>query len=147
MSYWPIPLVLFLLWLLFRARGSWAQNKIFGTRLIVEYADQNEDFRALLPQAGIIHRRIKIKHSDFFVLKLEKPLHYEGMEFPEFIIKARNFGEQLGVKDESPIHILLPIAPPLPEKVNYEVEEFEQVAWGILKRSPVQLAEQASLPE
>lgn len=147
MSWWPIPLIIFVLWLLFRARGSWAQNKIFGSRLMLEYADHNEDFRSLLPVYGMIHRRIKIKHTDFFVLKLEKPILYAGTSFSELVIKARNFGEHLGVKEESPVHILLPATGIIDERNKFEVDEFEQVAWGVLKRSHLQVSEPVSIPE
>ena len=118
-----------------------------GTRVRVEYADQNEDFARCLPGTGYLARPLVADNDPrtWWVVMLDRPLEYQfkiGEPFQyrlittsELVIGARVRGEEIGQAEAASIHILLPLSPAATIGDRLLNADLYPVAWGICRKA------------
>lgn len=130
-----IILTLLTAWIVYLQAKSKIQNKkAIGQRVTLEYADQNDGITSQLPRTGIIKNKIKIdKTNDNFVVKLDRPIHFESYDFEEIVVRHRHVGRYIGSTEEIDVHLLLPRVKLVKDK--YLFDDFSHVAWLTLRPS------------
>ncbi|MBI3923609.1 MAG: hypothetical protein HY318_19475 [Armatimonadetes bacterium] len=118
-------------------------KSIIGTRVRVEYFDQNENFAPLLPRSGTVTRQLGTERGidDWFVVELDKPFEYQmkiGEPFSfrllrceRFIVRSRWQGYRVGEAEPTSVFILLILDEALLTGDFIHVEDFHHVAWGM----------------
>jgi len=111
-------------------------------RVVIDYADQNESFRACLPVAGTVQHGLREAKGPrtWWVIQLDSPLEYQlkvGEPFnfrlitsSQLVIGARVNGQDVGSTAPVPVHILLPLTPEATSGSDLRPEEFYGIAWG-----------------
>ena len=90
-------------------------------RVRIEYADQNEGFRASLPASGVLDRKMTADNDSrpWWVVALDQPLQYqlkvaEPSEYRlvgarQLVVGSRASGHDVGGRTPAAVHILLPL--------------------------------------
>lgn len=114
---------------------------MIGTKILVEYYDQNESFAGFLPRTGRIEKTYKCESANTWcLLQLDDPFDYQLRldEFEyglihntHFLIRSRWQEHELGGADPTSVFILL-----IPDRLSVEEGFFEtkkcrHVAWGM----------------
>ena len=118
-------------------------NNIVGTRVRLDYFDQNEDFAPLLPRSGTISRQLTSRDGadDWFLVNLDDPFEYqikvgEGYQYSllkcdKLLVRSRWADYEVGGKEETSVFILLVPDDFLIEKEPIDIDKFHHVAWGM----------------
>ena len=118
-------------------------KSIVGTRVRLEYFDQNESFASVLPRQGIIARQFRATQGvdDWFAVELDEPFDYQiklGEPFrfrllhcERVLIRSRWQGYQLGETEPTSVFILLIPDQALLTEEPIRLEGFHHVAWGM----------------
>lgn len=118
----------------FQLKSKIQNKRSIGQKIILEYADQNDTIASELPRTGVIKDKIKIgKTGDNFVVKLDRPIHFDNYDFDEIIVKHRHVGHYIGSTKEVDVHLLLPRVKLVKDK--YLIDDFSHVAWLTLRPS------------
>ena len=124
-------------------------KSLIGTRVTVEYDDQNENFKPLLPRSGIITRQILAEHDvkDWFLVKLDEPfdfkigesgaLSFDKVHCEKILIRSRWKGHRIGETSPTSVFILLIRDETLLDTEPISVEKFYHVAWGMCQADQV----------
>ena len=122
---------------------------IIGTRLKVEYFDQNDHFALQLPRYGIITRQLQAEHgvNDWFLLTLDEPFDYqfksqgsftlEQLHCEQILIRSRWKDHRVGDKTPTSVFILLIRDEEYLNKEPIQIEKFYHVAWGMSRTEQV----------
>ena len=116
---------------------------MIGQKITVEYFDQNESFKHLLPRSGRVVREVSLEDwgAGWYLLELDEPFDYQhkvaepymfrGMRISHLLIKSRWEGFEVG--GDEPISIFVLLVPDLAalEKGNISSKDFIHVCWGI----------------
>ena len=117
-------------------------NVSIGTRIKIEYDDQNEKFAFLLPRHGTIIRQLRAEHGvvDWFLIKLEIPFDYQvrgpdsfsftSLHCENILIRSRWKGHPIGEVETSVFILLIPDETQLNNE-PIKIEQFYHVAWGM----------------
>jgi len=108
-------------------------ESLIGSKITIEYYDQNEGFARILPRSGeIISRHHTENVDDWYLVELEDPFDYNGRENARLLVRSRWKGETLENGDTSVFILLIP-DPALVNENEIELEKLEHVAWGLAK--------------
>ncbi len=119
-----------------------------GTRVRVEYFDQNEAFASCLPRTGTIvgRRAASAGAEDWYLLELDEPVEYQHklagspgfrlVTAGHFLIRSRWPGFRVGRSEPAAVFILLVEGnDPLPGD-TFAPEDFVHAAWGMCHTEP-----------
>jgi len=101
-------------------------------KMRLEYFDQNEDFRGLLPVIGHSEEMPPAGDSalKWFLLRLEHPIAYEGAEYQRLLIASRWEGYAVGGKEPTSVFVRIVPAEAKIES-GFASESFPHVVWGM----------------
>jgi hypothetical protein len=103
-------------------------------RMLLEYADQNDRFSAVLPRAGTVERSITSSDgSAWVVFRLDLPIDFEGQVYHRFLLKSRWIGYEIADPKPTSVFILL-VGDSQDVLEGFEVGAFEHIAWGMVSR-------------
>jgi hypothetical protein len=113
--------------------SSEAREQLVGTRVWLEYFDQNSYFEEVFtPQYGTIIRQFDggEGRDDWYLVKLEQPFGYMQFDVEHLVISSRWRGESVGQSTPTSIFVVLA---PQPEKLTepFEVDRDLFIAWGM----------------
>ena len=115
-------------------------------RVRIEYADQNEGFRASLPASGVLDRKMTADNDSrpWWVVALDQPLQYqlkvaEPSEYRlvgarQLVVGSRASGHEVGGRTPAAVHILLPLTAEATKGERLRTSDFFHVAWGVCHR-------------
>ena len=118
-------------------------KSLVGTRLRIEYFDQNDNFAAFLPRLGTIVRQITAEKrvKDWYLVELDEPFEYQFqnqnsftftlLNCEYFLIRSRWKGYKIGDEEPTSVYILLIKDFSLLKNEPIKVEQFCHVAWGM----------------
>jgi hypothetical protein len=114
------------------------QNAIVGREVWLEYFDQNVTFaRAFTPQyCKVLERFSGVGgQDDWYLVELEIPLEYKGVEYGNLMIRSRWIGGLIGSKEATAVFIVLV---PDPNAVTrpFKMDRSQYVAWGFTALNP-----------
>ena len=133
-------------WALVRATSPAHIMAKAGTRVSVEYADQNDDFARCLPATGRLARPlvadndprawwvVMLDQTLEYQLKVGEPFQYRLITTSELVIGSRVRGEEIGQAEAASVHILLPLNPTATAGDQLRTADFYHVAWGVCRR-------------
>jgi len=116
---------------------------MIGNQIKVEYGDQNESFKDLLPRSGLIVREVSLEdwNAGWYLLQLDEPFDYQhkisepyvfrAMRIGHLLIKSRWEGVQIGEARTSVFVLLVPDASVF-ETGKVSSEDFVQACWGVV---------------
>jgi hypothetical protein len=116
---------------------------VFRKRILLEYADQNDEFGAFFPRKAKIVKKLKSSDSgkDWLLIELEEPFVYgKPNEFgnhmltnTHLLITARLQG---GKVSDSKFHAHVVLVPELPdlEQELVTIDQSNHVAWCVAKK-------------
>jgi len=113
-------------------------DAIVGGKIWLEYFDQNVTFeRAFTSQyCKVLERFTGVdREEDWYLVKLEIPVEYEGAEYGHLMIGSRWVGGLIGSKEETAVFIVLV---PDPEAITrpFKMDRSLYVAWGFTAPHP-----------
>src|SRR5437870_4684998 len=124
-------------------------------RVRIEYADQNEGFRASLPASGVLDRKMTADNDSrpWWVVALDQPLQYQLLDQPlqyqlkvaepseyrlvgarQLVVGSRASGHEVGGRTPAAVHILLPLTAEATKGERLRTSDFFHVAWGVCHR-------------
>ena len=105
---------------------------MIGQRFRLEYYDQNERFRSILPREGEIAREIELAgwKGKWFVLALDRPLEYDNRDHRHALIASRWVDHEVGEPDGVSVFVLLPRDKSALEESTPPHTAFDHVVWG-----------------
>ena|SRR5215213_4980731 len=118
-------------------------KSLIGTRIKIEYDDQNESFSSLLPRRGTIIRQIRAEKGvdDWFLIQLDVPFDYQIKNSNPFsftllhcaniLIRSRWKGYRIGKAEPTSVFILLIQDEAQLNREPIKVERFYHIAWGM----------------
>ena len=118
-------------------------KSLVGTRLRIEYFDQNDSFATFLPRLGTIVRQVagEKKVKDWSLVELDEPFEYQIqnqnsftstlLNCEYFLIRSRWKGYKIGDDEPTSVFILLIKDFSLLKNEPIKVEQFYHVAWGM----------------
>jgi hypothetical protein len=102
-----------------------------GRTVEVSYFDQNEAFSAQLPRDGNVLDRLTAGGvDDWFLVRLHRPVAWEGTSYSHVLIRSRWEGYELSESEKVSVFILLVPDDRLPGGGQFEVDDYVHVAWG-----------------
>ncbi len=118
-------------------RGSPPLALVAGTRVRLEYFDQNEAFGRALPPDGVVgtlRRQLAFADGadDWFLLALDQTIVYEGHEHDQLLIRSRWLGNPIGGRERTSVFILLIPDPTALRRSPINSTSFIHVAWGMV---------------
>jgi hypothetical protein len=117
---------------------------MIGQELTVEYFDQNESFKSLLPRSGCIVREVSLEDwgAGWYLLELDEPFDYQHkvaepyvfkeMRISHLLIKSRWEGFEIGGAEPTSVFVLLVPDIAALEKGNISSKDFIHVCWGMV---------------
>jgi hypothetical protein len=103
-------------------------------RILLEYADQNDRFAAVLPRAGTVERGVTSRDgSKWVVFRLDLPVGFEGQVYHRFLLKSRWIGYEITDPRPTSVFILL-VGDSQDVREGFEVGQFEHIAWGMVNQ-------------
>ena len=125
-------------------------KSILGTRVRLEYFDQNESFASVLPRQGVIARQLRAAQGvdDWFAVDLDEPFDYQ-IKFGEpfrfrllhcecVLVRSRWQGYRIGEVEPTSVFILLIPDRALLMEEPIRLEDFHHVAWGMCHTEKVE---------
>jgi len=121
------------------------KEEIIGTKISIEYFDQNEEFANILPRSGLITQKLKSSDSidNWFVIDLDEPFEYqmkigEPFQFKllhcnKLLIRSRWEGKEIGGNEDTSIFIFLITDETLLDNGIINIDNFYHIAWGMSK--------------
>jgi hypothetical protein len=115
-------------------------------RVKIEYADQNESFAASLPVTGRLSRPlfagddprpwwvVVLDDTVEYQLKVGDPYQFRLIRSGELVIGTREQNREIGGREATAVHILLPLRADATQGSDLRVPEFYHVAWGVCSR-------------
>ncbi len=116
-------------------------DHLVGEQIWLVYFDQNYIFElAFTPQFCEIVRRIPSVDgaNDWYLVRLEKPIVYEGTEYGNFLIRSRWAGCEIGGGRATAVFIVL-VPDPDRLKDPFEMDRSLYIAWGRAGLTPAQV--------
>jgi hypothetical protein len=116
---------------------------MIGKQIKVEYDDQNESFRHLLPRSGLIVRGVSLKdwNAGWYLLQLNEPFDYQHKTAEPYVfretrighllIKSRWEGVEIGEARTSVFVLLVPDAS-VSETGRVSSKDFIHACWGVV---------------
>ena len=107
-------------------------NMMTGQRLRLEYFDQNEDFRSLLPRDGTVLRQLSLSDwgDDWYVVEFDEPLDYGNRQFSHVLVRSRWAGYAIGDPAGTSVFLLLPRSEDALDQRSPTSYDFDHVAWA-----------------
>jgi hypothetical protein len=70
---------------------------MIGNQITVEYYDQNESCKHLLPRSGLIVRKVSLEDSkaDWYLLQLDEPFDYQHKISEPYVFREMRIGHLL----------------------------------------------------
>lgn len=131
MTWWIIPILILGFWLYLKFKRTAKHKNIIGKKVLVEYFDQNTDFKTIFPLTGKVTEKIKVGSQDFFLVLFDKSFVYDNSNFDKIVIKERHLGYYIGGDGEIHVHVSLPKKELT--KDHYELSDFDHVVWATIK--------------
>src|SRR6267154_2357699 len=115
-------------------------------RVRIEYADQNEGFRASLPASGVLDRKLTADNDSrpWWVVALDQPLQYQLkvaepseyrlVEARQLVVGSRASGHEVGGRTPAAVHIMLPLTAEATKGERLRTSDFFHIAWGVCHR-------------
>ena len=115
-----------------------------GQELTVEYFDQNESFKPLLPRSGRLVREVSLEDwgAGWYLLELNEPFDYQHkvaepfvfrqLRITHFLIKSRWEGFDIGGSEPTSIFVLVVPEITVLERGNISGKDFIHVCWGMV---------------
>ncbi|SHH91017.1 hypothetical protein SAMN04488109_6020 [Chryseolinea serpens] len=80
-----------------------------GRKVLLTYADQNNEMKSELQWTGIVQRKLRIGNkSDNFVINLNEPIIHHNSVFSEVVVRERRLGNYIGSNKPTAVQLLLP---------------------------------------
>jgi hypothetical protein len=121
---------------------------IIGTRLRIDYADQNESFAPHLPRTGTVEAEVTVEGQarKWFLFALDEPFEFQFGHSPlapqillnvsEFLVQSRWVGHEIGEAEPASVFIML-VREPLPPNASVVDTSFLlPIAWGTSYTEP-----------
>ena len=117
---------------------------MIGQEITVEYFDQNESFKHLLPCSGRIVREVSLEGwgAGWYLLELDEPFDYQhkvaepnvfrGMRIFHLLIKSRWEGFEISGDEPTSVFVLLVPDLDALEKGHISSKDFIHVCWGMV---------------
>ncbi len=122
---------------------GWLSVVMIVNQVKVEYDDQNESFRHLLPRSGLIVREVSLEdwNAGWYLLQLDEPFDYQHkiaepyafreMRIGHLLIKSRWEGMKIGKARTSVFVLLVPDVSVL-ETGTVSSKDFIHACWGVV---------------
>ena len=112
-------------------------EQIVGTRIWLDYSDQNNKFdKAFTPHACQVVRQFTDDdgQKDWYLIRLDLPFEYEDESYDHLMIRSRWVGCKIGDEDPTAVFIVLV---PNPERLSepFHVDRALYVGWGMASRA------------
>ena len=105
---------------------------IIGHQVRVSYFDQNGRFADVLPVTGIISSRHATSNvDDWYRIDLDRHIVYENQTHEYLLIRNRWSDGTYTDKGGTSVFVMLDSNRVLSDEVVFDVESFQQVAWGM----------------
>ena len=107
-------------------------DKIVGERIWLEYFDQNVTFeQAFTPQYCKVLRRYTTVDgtNDWYLIGLQIPLEYKGIESAHLMIRSRWVGCKIGAEESTAVFIVL-VPDPNGLTNPWKMDRSLYIAWG-----------------
>jgi hypothetical protein len=123
---------------------------MLGQEIAVEYFDQNDNFKALLPRSGRIVRELSLSDwgSGWNLLELDEPFDYQHkvaepyvfklLHITQLLIKSRWEGFAIGAAEPTSVFVLLIPDPSIFGNENISSKDFIHVCWGMVHTNDIQ---------
>lgn len=117
---------------------------MIGQEITVEYFDQNEMLKNLLPRSGRIVRNITLEDwgAGWYLLELDEPFDYQHkiaepyvfreLHVTHLLIKSRWDGFDVGGDEPTSVFVLFALDPSVLEMSNISSKDFVHVCWGMV---------------
>jgi hypothetical protein len=115
-----------------------------GQQITVEYFDQNESFKTLLPRSGRIVKELSLTDwgPGWKLIDLDEPFDYQhkmgdpyvfrALHVTQLLIKSRWEGFPIGGAEPTSVFVLLVPDPLVLTKGNPSSKDFFHVCWGMV---------------
>jgi hypothetical protein len=116
-----------------------------GQEITVEYFDQNESFKHLLPRPGRIVREVSLEDwgAGWSLLELDEPFDYQHrvaepyvfreLHITHLLIKSRWDGFDIGGSEPTSVFVLLIPDPAILEGGNISGKDLIHACWGMAR--------------
>jgi hypothetical protein len=116
---------------------------MINSRLRIEYFDQNEDFKQILPRSGTVSRQLTDTNDndDWYLLQLDNPIEYQvkvGEPYQFKLIKSDNIlirsrweDKKIGASEPTSVFILLVDNEDPVKKEPIKIDNYLHIAWGM----------------
>lgn len=106
---------------------------IVGLKALLSYFDQNENYKAFLPRTGAIVKRLHTENVDnWFLLRLDEPFRYAGVNNKQLLIRSRWHGVEIGDEDDVSVFIVQIPDSNVIEGESVRIRQEDLVAWGTI---------------
>jgi hypothetical protein len=103
-------------------------NGAVGRKVLLTYADQNDEMKSELRWTGTIQRKLRIGNkSDNFVIRLNEPIIRNNSVFSVVVVRERLLGRYIGSNKATEVHLFLPKQQVIEDK--YKWDSFDHAAW------------------
>ena len=106
---------------------------MIGSRVHLEYFDQNETFARQLPREGTVLRRVTSRDGadDWFLIELGKSVEWDGRAYHHVLVRSRWMGYPLGGPEPTSVFLLLVADPQVVGADPVALEQFPHIAWAL----------------
>ena len=102
-----------------------------GQTVSIAYFDHNEVFKHQLPTTGVVVSRLaSSKTDDWYLLKLDEPVQWEGSDYGHLLIRSRWKDQAITDPEGTSVFLLLVPDGEFPLDEPIDPEEYIHVAWG-----------------
>ena len=106
-------------------------GNLVGQRVRLSYYDHNVRFEAILPLLGtVVSRHRTADVDDWFLLRLDEPFDYDGIDRSHVLIRSKWMGSVIGREEHVAVFVLLIPDMGLLSQREIKVEQFEHVVCG-----------------
>jgi len=104
---------------------------IVGKQALLSYFDQNENYSAFLPRTGTIEKSLATQNVDnWFLLKLDEPFSYGGVNNKKLLLRSRWEGVEIGDEEDVSVFIVQIPDSSVIQGESVEIVQENLVAWG-----------------
>jgi hypothetical protein len=112
-------------------------------RVRIDYADQNESFRTILPRSGSVVRVLRdVSDGRFWTLisldepfewqhKVGEPFKFRLLKIDHLLLAPRWFGVDIGGSKPAPVFINLVEEGRAPSGDSFNIGDYLGMAWGV----------------
>lgn len=105
--------------------------KIIKKQALLSYSDQNENYSAFLPRTGTIEKRLSSDNVDnWYLMKLDEPFFYDGVNNKKLLIRSRWNGIEIGDKKDVSVFIVQIPDSNVIQGDTVIIQKENLVAWG-----------------